>query len=85
MHLNEFVKVPLPEHKIAYKTVSGKRYVYYTVACYRNEQGKPTSDRVSIGRLDEKTGLLIPNRNYYEVYLKQTSPVQGGIRCVLCL
>ena len=80
MHLNESVKVPLPEHKIAYKTVSGKRYVYYTVACYRNEQGKPTSDRVSIGRLDEKTGLLIPNRNYYEVYLKQTSPVQGGIR-----
>lgn len=79
MHLDESIKVPIPEHKIAYKTVSGKKYVYYTVACYRNEQGKPMSDRVSIGKLDEKTGLLIPNRNYYEVYLKQTPPIKGGI------
>lgn len=79
MHLDESVKVPVPEHKIAYKTVSGKKYVYYTIACYRNEQGKPTNDRVSIGKLDEETGLLIPNRNYYEIYLKQTPPIQGGI------
>lgn len=79
MHLDESVKVPVPEHKIAYKTVSGKKYVYYTIACYRNEQGKPTNDRVSIGKLDENTGLLIPNRNYYEIYLKQTPPIQGGI------
>lgn len=80
MQLNDSVKVPLLERKIAYKTISGKKYVYYTIACYRNERGKPTSDRVSIGRLDEKTGLLISNRNYYEVYLKHTPPVQGGIR-----
>lgn len=79
MHLDESIKVPVPEHKIAYKTVSGKKYVYYTVACYRNEQGKPTNDRVSIGKLDEKTGLLIPNRNYYEIYLKQVPPIQSGI------
>lgn len=79
MHLNEAVKVPVPERKIAYKTVSGKKYVYYTIACYRNEKGKPTNDRVSIGKLDEETGLLIPNRNYYEIYLKETPPVQGGI------
>lgn len=79
MHLDESVTVPVPEHKIAYKTVSGKKYVYYTIACYRNAQGKPTNDRVSIGKLDEETGLLIPNRNYYEIYLKQVLPIQGGI------
>lgn len=42
MHLDESVKVPVPEHKIAYKTVSGKKYVYYTIACYRNAHEKPT-------------------------------------------
>lgn len=33
----------------------------------------------ALGKLDEKTGLLIPNRNYYEVYLKQIPPIKGGI------
>ena len=34
-------------------------YVYYVTAAYRNEKGKPTNERVSIGRLDEETGKLI--------------------------
>ena len=41
---------------------------------YRNERGKPTCDRISIGRLDEETEKLMPNRNYYEVYLKKPMP-----------
>ena len=65
MALDRNVQVELPKHGIAYKKVSGKTYVYYVTAAYRNEKGKPTCDRTSIGRLDEETGKLIPNRNYY--------------------
>ena len=76
MALDKSVQVELPKHGIAYKKVSGKTYVYYVTATYRNEKGKPTCDRISIGRLDEETGKLIPNRNYYET---QTShPVSGA-------
>ncbi|HNX65193.1 MAG TPA: transposase [Oscillospiraceae bacterium] len=79
MALNSSVKVSLPEHGIAYKKVSGKTYVYYVTASYRNEKGQPTCDRSSIGRLDEESGMLIPNRNYYEIYLKTPSPTATGI------
>ena len=80
MALDQTVQVDLPKHGIAYKKISGKTYVYYVTAAYRNEKGKPTNDRVSIGRLDEETGKLIPNRNYYETYLKKPMPVTAGIQ-----
>lgn len=35
---------------------------------YRNEKGQPTNERVAIGQLDDATGKLIPNRNYYEIF-----------------
>ena len=79
MALDKSVLVDLPEHGIAYKKVSGKTYVYYVTATYRNEKGQPTCDRSSIGRLDEETGKLIPNRNYYEIYLKKPVPQAKGI------
>ena len=77
--LNEEIKVSLPEKGIAYKRVSGKTYVYYVTETYRNEQGKPTCKRVSIGKLDEASNLLIPNRNYYEIYMQKSCPQTGGI------
>ena len=80
MALDKSVQVELPKHGIAYKKVSGKTYVYYVTATYRNEKGQPTCDRISIGRLDEETGKLIPNRNYYETYLKKPMPVATGIQ-----
>ena len=80
MALDKSVQVDLPERGIAYKKVSGKIYVYYVTAAYRNEKGQPTCDRVSIGRLDEETRKLIPNRNYYEIYLKKPMPVTTGIQ-----
>lgn len=70
------ILVVFPEHGIAYKKVSD---VYYVTATYRNEKGQPTCDRSSIGRLDEETGKLIPNRNYYEIYLKEPIPQTKGI------
>ena len=80
MALDRNVQVELPKHGIAYKKVSEKTYVYYVTAAYRNDKGKPTCDRTSIGRLDEETGKLIPNRNYYEIYLKKPMPVNTGIQ-----
>ena len=74
MELDKSVQVELPKHGIAYKKVSGKTYVYYVTVAYRNERGKPTCDRISIGCLDEETEKLMPNRNYYEVYLKKPMP-----------
>lgn len=79
MALDQSVQVALPEHGIAYKKISGKTYVYFVTATYRNEKGQPTCDRVSIGRLDTETGKLIPNRNYYEIYLKKPMPVHNGV------
>ena len=79
MALNNSVKVKLPEHGIAYKKVSGKTYVYYVTASYRNEKGQPTCDRSAIGRLDEESGMLIPNRNYYEIYLHKSAPVNTAV------
>ena len=61
--------VDLPKKRITYKKgPNGTKYVYYTIRSYRNAQGKPTSDEKSIGKLDEATGKLIPNRNYYELF-----------------
>lgn len=39
MALDKTVQVELPEHGIAYKKISGKTYVYYVTATYRNEKG----------------------------------------------
>ena len=70
MALDATRKVPLPEHGVVKKRMGDKTYIYYATAVYRNEKGQPTADRVSIGRYDDETGMLIPNRNYYEIYLK---------------
>lgn len=61
--------VDMPDKRITYKKgPKGTKYVYYTVRSYRNTNGKPTSDEKSIGKLDETTGKLIPNRNYYDLF-----------------
>ncbi|MDI9469770.1 MAG: transposase [Bacillota bacterium] len=67
--------VPLPDKRITYKKGRGDtRYVYYTLRAYRNERGQPTSDEMSIGKLDNETGMLIPNRNYFELFPDQAPP-----------
>jgi transposase len=48
------------------KSSNGTIYVYYTVRAYSN--GKPTSDEVAIGKKDPETGMLIPNKNYCELF-----------------
>ena len=68
MSLNRNHQVPLPERGIVKYKSKDTTYVYYITRIYRNEKGKPTNDRVSIGKIDEETGMLIPNKNYYEIY-----------------
>ena len=62
------ILVPMPESKALFRLhPNGSTYVYYTVAAYRNKAGKPTSKVKAIGKKDEKTKQLIPNKNYYIV------------------
>lgn len=71
--LDRTVKVELPPHSVKIHSKNGI-YVQYTVRAYRNEKGKPTSERVSIGKLDPESGMLIPNKNYYELFDKEQRP-----------
>ena len=63
-------RVSIPEHCV--KVHKGDHvYIQYTVRAYRNSKGKPTSERVCIGKLDPETNMLIPNTRYYELFEKR--------------
>ena len=66
MSLCEKVKVPLPESGITTRRSGKHSYVYKVTKSYRNAKGQPTSDRISIGRLDAASGMLVPN--YWALY-----------------
>lgn len=74
MALDKNVLVEMPPHCVRARK-NGAVYIQYTIRAYRNEKGKPTSDRVSIGKEDPETGKLIPNRNYYE-YVKKEKHIE---------
>jgi transposase len=67
----------MPNKKITFKKgLNGTVYVYYTVRAYRNKNGKPTSDEVAIGKKDLSSGMLIPNKKYYEIF-QVSAPVSS--------
>jgi hypothetical protein len=68
MSLAASVLVELPDSGITVARCGKYRPVYKVHRSYRNEKGKPTNDRVIIGKLDLETGKLIPNNNYYQYY-----------------
>lgn len=72
MALHKGVLVEMPPHCVKIKKPNGV-YVQYTIRSYRNKDGKPTSERVSIGKEDQETGKLVPNQNYYEHVEKKSS------------
>ena len=74
MSLDTSVRVEVPAHSVMVKNGSNT-YVQYTVRAYRNSKGKPTSKRVSIGKLDPVSGQLIPNRRYYELFEEKTQAI----------
>ena len=68
MTLNPSFQVELPKSGIVI-TKSGKYpYVFYVLRSFRNEKGQPTNEKVSIGKLDEATGMLIPNQSYFKFF-----------------
>lgn len=70
MSLAKQERVEIPPHCV--KVPNGKNvYIHYTLRAYRNAKGQPTSERVSIGKLDPETGKLIPNTRYYEIFEKK--------------
>lgn len=62
-------KVEIPKHSVKVP-IGDKVYIQYVLRAYRNEKGQPTSKRVSIGKLDTESGLMIPNQRYYEIFKK---------------
>ena len=70
MALDKSVRVDIPNHCVLVKN-GAHTYVQYTIRAYRNSKGKPTSDRISIGKIDPESGKMIPNRRYYELFEEQ--------------
>lgn len=68
--LNSYSMVEMPESKITINSSnkSGIPYVYYTKRAYRNSKGQPTSEKVLIGKKNLENGLLVPNKNYYDIF-----------------
>ena len=80
MALDYEKKVPIPPHTV--KVPNGEKiYIQYVVRAYRDEKGKPNNQRVSIGKLDPESGLMIPNNRYYELFEGEMShPMPSIVR-----
>ena len=70
MSLSTRQLVDIPEHTV-YSKKDGVKYVYLITKSFRNAKGQPDNKRISIGKLDEESGKLIPNMNYYELFQKE--------------
>ena len=53
--------VPVPTTGVITRHTGTYPTVYHVDATFRNAKGQPTNTRTSIGRLDQATGLLVPN------------------------
>jgi len=62
------VKVALPGEGVIVRKSGKYRSVYKVTKTFRNAKGQPACERITIGRLDEESGMLIPNDNYWEYY-----------------
>ena len=70
MSLNDYATVTMPERKITINSSNKNRtwYVYYTKRAYRNSKNQPTSEKILIGKRDPESGMLIPNKNYFDIF-----------------
>jgi len=85
MALCSKVKVPLPDAGVTVRRSGRYATVYKVLKAYRNEKGQPTCARVSIGRLDAASGMLVPNDNYWEHYgagTVEVLPAYDSVRSV---
>ena len=86
MQVSSKGKVVLPTEGITVRRSGKYPYVYKILKAYRNEEGKPTNDRIRIGTLDIQSGLLIPNANYWELYgnadIPESFPSYQSVRAI---
>jgi hypothetical protein len=61
---------------IVRQNVGGNTYLYESVS-YRNEEGKPRNHRITIGKIDKKTGLPIYKPEYIERMAAAGTPVES--------
>lgn len=68
--------VDIPSGVVFYKTNNDNtKYAYYYQGYTRNTyKENPKVKRIMIGKLDEETGKLIPNDNYFELFGDASSP-----------
>jgi len=74
MPLNSGLKVQLPESGVIVRKSGKYNYVYKVIKTFRTEFGKPTNTRRIIGKVDTETGMLIPNKAYWELYGLANAP-----------
>jgi len=82
MALSTKIKVTLPTSGIIVRRDGKHNYVYKVLRTYRNEKGQPTNDRRLIGRLDEESGMLIPNDTYFQFYEYDDSAMVEVLPCI---
>ncbi len=81
--LNNNIKVKMPDKKTVTRKRNETLYIYYRTRAYRNEKGQPTNDTVLIGKKDIATGMLIPNKKYYEIYDTEPPITTAQKECLL--
>ena len=85
MALCSKVKVEMPKAGVMVRRSGKYRTVYKVTKTFRNSKGKPTNERVAIGRLDEESGMLVPNDNYWKHYADtaiELLPTYNSVRSV---
>jgi hypothetical protein len=68
-----FIKtlVYIPDDKGIHTKIAGakgEKYVYKYIKYFRNENGKPRNKAIAIGKLDQASGMMYPNNNYFQTY-----------------
>lgn len=69
-------QVELPKKGIIIAKTRKYPYVYHVDSYYRNKNGTPTHSKRSIGKFDRDTGMLIPNKTYFEIYDEEPTFVE---------
>ena len=66
---NTLVKIP-EDKGVHIKSAGskGEKYVYKYVKYFRNENGEPRNKAKAIGKLDQASGMMYPNSNYFDTY-----------------
>jgi hypothetical protein len=83
--LSSKIKVPLPEKGVIVRRNGKYHYVYKVIRTFRNNKGQPTNTRLTIGRLDDASGMLVPNDTYWEHFNNGTVemlPTYDSVRSV---